>query len=137
MVKIAPLTRERDPITKEFKNPENIKDLTPEGLRMIVAACEANDIDGITATNTAQEHDFVNETKILRPDGVTITGGMSGKELFPTSLNTVRELRENTKLPVIGVGGLGYGSDEEFGKDLLEMEQAGGDVSGILSSFVQ
>jgi dihydroorotate dehydrogenase len=63
LVKIAPLTRELDTEKQEFKNLENIKDLTPEGLKIIASVCEGN-VEGITATNTAQEHDFREKPKI-------------------------------------------------------------------------
>jgi dihydroorotate dehydrogenase len=76
LIKIAPLTRERDSSTNTFKHPEHIKDLTPEGLKIIANVCEGK-VDGITATNTAQEHDFTASTSIRTATGGMITGGMS------------------------------------------------------------
>jgi dihydroorotate dehydrogenase len=78
LIKIAPLTRERNRETKTFNNTENIKDLTPDGLKMIASVCEGN-VDGIVATNTAQEHNFTEHTPIITASNTTITGGMSGR----------------------------------------------------------
>jgi dihydroorotate dehydrogenase len=63
LVKIAPLTKEWNIENQEFKTMDNIKDLTPEGLKIVTSICEEN-VDGITATNTAQEHDFREKTHI-------------------------------------------------------------------------
>jgi dihydroorotate dehydrogenase len=102
LVKIAPLTRERDAEQGIFNNYENIRDLRPEDLAIIAEVCEGK-VDGITATNTAQEHDFRDKTQITTATGETITGGMSGKGLYSQSLATIKALREHTTLPLIGV----------------------------------
>jgi dihydroorotate dehydrogenase len=132
LVKIAPLTRQREYETQEIKNPDHIEDLTPEGLDILVSASEGN-VDGITATNTTKEHNFKEKTQIITATGGQIYGGMSGKELHPQAVTTVKEVRKRTNLPIMGVGGIGYDPEN----DVHEMEQVGADTIQIISSVIQ
>lgn len=76
-------------------------DLTFPQIDTVLETIQDKGIDGIIATNTT----------ITRPGemaGVNETGGLSGKPLFPISLEIVNYISRATggKLPIIGVGGI-------------------------------
>ncbi|CAN5191607.1 quinone-dependent dihydroorotate dehydrogenase [soil metagenome] len=74
-------------------------DLLPGDLEEIIDVCEAHDIAGLVATNTTVDHSAV-------PADQDQTGGLSGAPLREKSTSFVRAIRERTKLPIIGVGGI-------------------------------
>lgn len=79
--------------------------------------------DGMVATNTT----------ITRPqnmDYMVKTGGLSGKPLFEKSLEIVSYICKQTKLPVIGVGGI---NDTECAAKMLD---AGASLVQIYTSFI-
>jgi dihydroorotate dehydrogenase len=74
-------------------------DLSPADLEAIIAACEANEISGIVATNTTLDHSSIAST----PDQA---GGLSGAPLREKSTDAVRFIRSRSQLPVIASGGI-------------------------------
>lgn len=74
-------------------------DLALEDLDQIIPTCEAHGIAGLIATNTTLDHSAV-------PPERDQTGGLSGAPLREKSTAFIRELKERTQLPIIGVGGI-------------------------------
>src|SRR4051794_36530418 len=74
-------------------------DLSLADLEQIIVVCEANEIAGIIATNTTLDHAAI-------PAARDQTGGLSGAPLREKSTSFIRAMRERTKLPIIGVGGI-------------------------------
>ncbi|MDQ6622693.1 MAG: quinone-dependent dihydroorotate dehydrogenase [Verrucomicrobiota bacterium] len=74
-------------------------DLREEDLPPIVAACEANGIAGLIATNTTLDHSAI----AAHGDE---SGGLSGAPLREKSTACIRALAAQTQLPIIGVGGI-------------------------------
>jgi dihydroorotate dehydrogenase len=74
-------------------------DLSPSDLEAIVAACEANEISGIIATNTTLDHSSIASTQDQ-------AGGLSGAPLREKSTDAVRFIRSRSQLPVIASGGI-------------------------------
>ena len=60
-------------------------------MSLIANVCNESHIDGVTATNTSQEHDYI--TNIKTSDAHIIQGGLSGLSLHARSLKTVQALR--------------------------------------------
>lgn len=74
-------------------------DLTWDEVDTIVGAAEANDFDGIIATNTTIDH--------TKPE----KGGYSGLPLRGRSNEVIRHICNQSDLPVIGVGGIRTADD--------------------------
>jgi dihydroorotate dehydrogenase len=74
-------------------------DLSLGDLEEIIGGCEANEIAGIIATNTTLDHASI-------PKARDQTGGLSGAPLREKATAFIRFIRERTKLPIIGVGGI-------------------------------
>jgi len=74
-------------------------DLSEPDLRAAIAACEEHGVAGIIATNTTLDHSAV-------PAERDQTGGLSGAPLRDKSTAFIRAISRETKLPVIGVGGI-------------------------------
>ena len=74
-------------------------DLSPADLEAIIAACEANEISGIIATNTTLDHSSIPSTR-------NQMGGLSGEPLREKSTEVVRFIRSRSQLPVIASGGI-------------------------------
>jgi dihydroorotate dehydrogenase len=93
-------------------------DLPDEALPRIAAVCERFELAGIIATNTTLDH-----ARIER--GMDQEGGLSGSPLRERSTAVIRLLRGQTRLPIIGVGGIGdFGSAQEklqAGAELLQI----------------
>ncbi|MEM4947320.1 MAG: 4Fe-4S binding protein [Thermosphaera sp.] len=78
----------------------------------LVKELEAVKVDGIVATNTIGPALSIDvETGLPIVGGPLGYGWMSGPALKPLSLAVVAEVARNTKLPVIGVGGISRGVD--------------------------
>jgi dihydroorotate dehydrogenase len=71
-----------------------------ESLAALVDIVEAQEVDGIVATNTTTDHDD------LTDDHRDEWGGVSGAPLEAAATRTVRDLYELTDLPIVGVGGV-------------------------------
>lgn len=74
-------------------------DLTLPQLDQIIATSEQHRIAGIIATNTTLDHSGV-------PSDRDETGGLSGAPLRTKSTEIIRAIKQRTRLPVIGVGGV-------------------------------
>lgn len=72
-------------------------DLAPEDLSLVIKTCEANGVAGLIATNTTLDHSAVS------PDEA---GGLSGAPLREKSTEMIGAIVEQSRLPVIGVGGI-------------------------------
>lgn len=97
-------------------------DISPEDLGQIVAACEANGVSGLIATNTTLDHTSVGE----RDQG----GGLSGAPLAAKADEIIRAIVAQTALPVIGVGGIMSGADAH------EKFRAGAKLVQVYTGFV-
>ncbi len=73
-------------------------DLSEQALGEIVEVCEEFALASLIATNTTLDHHA-----LAGPDE---TGGLSGAPLRGRSTEVIRFLRERTRLPLIGVGGI-------------------------------
>ena len=95
-------------------------DLTFPELDEAIEAAVNNNLQGIVATNTTKSREGLSSTPNQE-------GGMSGKPLFPKSIEFVRYIRKQLqgKLKIIGVGGISSAADaiEMFrsGADLIEL----------------
>ncbi len=81
----------------------------PFHLREIVEAAEKGGADAITLVNTLPAMIIDPNTGKSLLGG--LTGGLSGKALFPVALRMVYEAYKYTNLPIIGAGGL-YSGEE-------------------------
>ena len=100
-------------------------DLTWSEIDELIEVCLAHQVSGLIATNTTTGR------KGLRTL-TTEMGGLSGKPLFPRSLEIVRYLRRNLPLgfPIIGVGGISTADDAYM------MLRAGADLLQSYTGFV-
>ncbi len=79
-------------------------DLSDEHLKQVVKIANKYQVAGFTATNTTVNRDTLTATQArLEEIG---RGGLSGRPLHERALETVRRLRAETDLPIIGVGGI-------------------------------
>jgi dihydroorotate dehydrogenase len=92
-------------------------DLSDEALGEIVEVCEEFALAGLIATNTTLDHHAL--------VGRDETGGLSGSPLRDRSTDVIRFLRNRTRLPLIGVGGIADAASarEKFaaGAELLQI----------------
>ena len=72
-------------------------DLTSEELKQVVTTCEAKRVAGLITTNTPLDHGSIARNE---------SGGLSGVPLLQKSNEVIRAVRSQTRLPVIGVGGI-------------------------------
>jgi dihydroorotate dehydrogenase len=79
-------------------------DLSPEHLTQVVEISGRYDVAGFTATNTTISRDEL-KTSDQRLEEIG-RGGLSGHPVHSRSVDTVRRLRAQTDLPIIGVGGI-------------------------------
>lgn len=83
-------------------------DLSTQEIDEILQVVKDVGLDGIVATNTTIKRDGLNTTGHL----VEEKGGLSGKPLFPRSLEVVAHIhKQSPTLPIIGVGGIFSGED--------------------------
>jgi dihydroorotate dehydrogenase len=83
-------------------------DLADAAIADLAEVALASDLDGIIATNTTVER-----PAFLRARDASEQGGLSGRPLFERSTAVLRALRARVgnRLVLIGVGGIGSGSD--------------------------
>ena len=74
-------------------------DLSASELEQIVTTCEQNGVAGMIATNTTLDHASI-------PSSRDETGGLSGRPLRQKSTELVRAIASQSRLPVIGCGGI-------------------------------
>jgi dihydroorotate dehydrogenase len=97
-------------------------DLEFSALNELIAVCEQEPVSGIIATNTTLDHSAVaNEDD---------EGGLSGMPLRQKSTAIIRHLKDKTKLPIIGCGGI---SDAESAREKIE---AGARLLQVYTGFV-
>jgi dihydroorotate dehydrogenase len=97
-------------------------DLSEESLAEIVSLCEHFDLAGIIATNTTVDH--------FALPAADEAGGLSGTPLRERSTEVIRMLRSRTRLPIIGVGGIG---DAASAREKLE---AGAELLQLYSGYI-
>lgn len=97
-------------------------DLSEKSLAEIIAACEEFGLAGMIATNTTLDH-----AALIRNDEA---GGLSGTPLRVRSTAVIRFLRSQTRLPIIGVGGI---CDAFSAREKLE---AGAELLQIYSAYI-
>jgi len=97
-------------------------DLSEEALGEIVGACEEFGLAGMIATNTTLDHAAL--------IGADEAGGLSGTPLRAHSTAVIRFLRSQTRLPIIGVGGI---RDAASAREKLE---AGAELLQIYSGYI-
>jgi dihydroorotate dehydrogenase (NAD+) catalytic subunit len=94
-----------------------------ENISEIAGACDRGGADAICAINTIQK--TIIHPELNAPLLAYGRGGISGPIIRSIALEKIKEIREVTKLPILGVGGITYG------KDAIEMFKAGADLVGI------
>ncbi|MFC6200869.1 dihydroorotate dehydrogenase [Lactiplantibacillus nangangensis] len=82
-----------------MKLTPNVTDIVP-----IAAAAEAGGAAGLTMINTLTGMGI--DLKTRQPILAHGTGGLSGKALHPMAVRMIHEVRQQTKLPIVGVGGV-------------------------------
>ena len=82
-------------------------DISDDSLEDILFAAQANDVDGIIATNTTISREGLQSGRQKE------TGGLSGLPLKESSTDLIKKINEYTdgKLPIIGVGGVRTAAD--------------------------
>lgn len=76
-------------------------DLNTDEIAEIAEVANTSGISGLIATNTTLSRDG------LKSAHAGEKGGLSGQPLFEKSTRVLAELRQHTRLPIIGVGGVG------------------------------
>jgi dihydroorotate dehydrogenase len=93
-------------------------DLTLDELESIMAACEANGVAGIIATNTTLDHSSI-------PPDQDQQGGLSGAPVSEKSTALVRAIAARSTIPIIASGGIVDGDSArekiEAGAKLLQI----------------
>ena len=97
-------------------------DLSEDALSDIVSLCERFGLAGLIATNTTLDHSVVADKNE--------TGGLSGRPLRARATAVIRFLRDHTKLPIIGVGGI---ADPDSAR---EKQEAGAELLQVYTGYV-
>ena len=98
-------------------------DLTTDDLASLIAVCEGHGIAGIIATNTTLDHSTI-------PPERDQAGGLSGSPLRAKSTEFIHAIAGQTKLPIIGVGGI---SDAESAREKLN---AGASLIQVYTGYI-
>ena len=119
--------------SKPKKKPILIKispDLNQDQLDETIDFILSENLDGIIATNTTTTRDNLksNKSKIEEIGN----GGLSGEPLKNKSTEVIRYIskKTNSKLPIIGVGGI------MNSKDALDKIEAGADLIQLYTGFI-
>ena len=115
--------------SKEKKVPLFVKiapDLEIRELKDIIEVCEKNKINGIIATNTTVSKQKIKNKKIDELG----EGGISGKPIADVSNDVIAFIKKNSKLKIIGVGGIFYFSD------LQDKLKAGADIVQVYTGWI-
>lgn len=99
-------------------------DLSDDELSQIAEVAESTGIDAIIATNTTLSREGLRDFQHRE------TGGLSGAPLFERSTRVLAKLSVRTKLPLIGVGGVGSA------EQAYEKIAAGASVVQLYSAMV-
>lgn len=116
-------------VKKVTKKPVFVK-LTPNvtDITQIAKAVENAGADGLAAINTVQGFMGI-DLDTLEPklciDGHTTYGGCSGEIVKPIGLRCVAQIRQQTKLPIMGMGGISNWQDAAqyiaIGSDVVQI----------------
>lgn len=114
----------------ERKVPVLVKiapDMTDEEIADVSQAFLKHGIDGVIATNTTLDRESVADSLHAEE-----AGGLSGAPLTEQSTHVIRQLRQQLgqDTPIIGVGGIGQGSDA------VEKLNAGANLVQVYSGFI-
>ena len=115
--------------SKEKKVPLFVKiapDLEIRELKDIIEVCEKNKINGIIATNTTVSKQKIKNKKIDKLGD----GGISGKPIADVSNDVIAFIKKNSKLKIIGVGGIFNFSD------LQDKLNAGADIVQVYTGWI-
>ena len=115
--------------SKEKKVPLLVKispDLEIRELKDIIEVCEKNKINGIIATNTTVSKQKIKNKKIDELGD----GGISGKPIADVSNDVIAFIKKNSKLKIIGVGGIFNFSD------LQDKLNAGADIVQVYTGWI-
>ena len=115
--------------SKEKKVPLFVKiapDLEIRELKDIIEVCEKNKINGIIATNTTVSKQKIKNKKIDELG----EGGISGKPIADVSNDVIAFIKKNSKLKIIGVGGIFNFSD------LQDKLNAGADIVKVYTCWI-
>ena len=115
--------------SKEKKVPLFVKiapDLEIRELKDIIEVCEKNKINGIIATNTTVSKQKIKNKKIDKLGD----GGISGKPIADISNDVIAFIKKNSKLKIIGVGGIFNFSD------LQDKLNAGADIVQVYTGWI-
>ncbi len=82
-----------------MKLTPNVTDIVP-----VAQAAEAGGANGLTMINTLTGMGIDLATR--KPILANGTGGLSGKAIHPLAVRMIHQVRQQTKLPIIGVGGV-------------------------------
>ena len=90
--------------------------LTPNvtNINWIANAVERAGADGFAAINTVQSFMGINLDTldpVLNIDGLSTYGGLSGEAVKPIGFKCVAQLRQNSNLPILGMGGISNWKD--------------------------
>ncbi len=90
--------------------------LTPNvtNITWIANAVERAGVDGLAAINTVQSFMGINLDTldpVLNIDGLSTYGGLSGEAVKPIGFKCVAQLRQNSDLPILGMGGISNWED--------------------------
>ncbi len=119
-------------ITKSVKEAIGIPvfaKLSPNVSRIseIAKAVEEAGGDGIVAINTLKA--MAISAQLAQPVLANVKGGLSGPAIKPVGIRCVYEIREDTEIPIIGVGGI------QTGLDAVEYIMAGAEAVQIGSGI--
>jgi len=92
----------------------------------IVKICEDNGIDGFVAINTVGPGLFTVDGNPVLTNKI---GGMSGNGVLPIGLKVIKEIRDNTSLPILACGGISKASD------IVAYEKVGAEFFGVGSAI--
>jgi dihydroorotate dehydrogenase len=103
-------------------------DLTSEQIDDVVSVVEQTKIQGIVATNTTIARDGLSySASEIESFGA---GGLSGKPITKKATDVIAYLKQKSKTPVIGVGGI------MTAEDALEKINAGADLLQLYTGFI-
>ncbi|MAX32441.1 MAG: dihydroorotate dehydrogenase (quinone) [Halomonadaceae bacterium] len=101
-------------------------DMSDEEVGLVAEALVSNGIDGVIATNTTVARDAV-----AGQAHADEAGGLSGRPVFESSNQVIRELRRRLPdMPIIGVGGI------DSGEAAIAKRRAGADLVQLYSGFI-
>jgi dihydroorotate dehydrogenase (NAD+) catalytic subunit len=119
-------------VTEQVKANTNIPiivKLSPnvDDISVIAKAVEKAGADAVSAINTVGPQKLVDK-RTGKPFLANKKGGISGPKILPIALKLVKQISNEVKIPILGIGGITYG------KDAVKMIKAGACAVGIGSA---